>query len=83
MVTTVPTTTTITVTMGSAESGSGGTTSGGIRVKHYYSIGPAVEASAAGWGLGLWGGIDLGVGESTLDGALTDADTSSVVDDSA
>ena len=55
MVTSVPTDTTITVTMGSAESGSGATTSGGIRVKHYYKIGPAVEESAAGWGLGLWG----------------------------
>jgi hypothetical protein len=83
MVTSVPTTTTITVTMASAESGSGATTSGGIRVKLYYSIGPAVEESAAGYGLGLWGGIKLGVGESTLDGALTDASTSIVLDDSA
>ena len=83
MVTTVPTTTTITITMGSAESGSGATTSGGIRVRHYYSIGPAVEESAAGWGLGLWSGIKLGVGESTLDGALTSGSTSIVLDDSA
>ncbi len=83
MVTSVPTTTTITITMGSAESGSGASTSGGIRVKLYYSIGPAVEESAAGYGLGLWGGITLGVGESTLDGALTNASTSIVVDDSA
>ena len=83
MVTSVPTTTTITVTMASAESGSGATTSGGIRVKLYYSIGPAVEESAAGWGLGLWGGVKLGVGESTLDGALTNSSTSIVVDDSA
>ena len=83
MVTSVPTTTTITVTMASAESGSGATTSGGIRVKLYYSIGPAVEESAAGWGLGLWGGVSLGVGESTLDGALTNSSTSIVVDDSA
>ncbi len=83
MVTSVPTSTTITVTMGSAESGTGATTSGGIRVRHYYSIGPAVEESAAGWGLGLWSGIKLGVGESTLDGALTAASTSIVLDDSA
>ena len=63
--------------------GSGATTSGGIRVRHYYSIGPAVEESAAGWGLGLWSGVKLGVGESTLDGALTNSSTSIVVDDSA
>ena len=56
MVTTVPTATTLTVELGSAESGSGASTSGGIRVQHFYSIGPAVEESAAGWGLGLWGG---------------------------
>ena len=83
MVTTVPTTTTITVEMGSAESGSGATTSGGIRVKHFYSIGPAVEASAAGWGLGLWGGTVAGELTDTLDGALTSGSSSIVMDDSA
>ena len=51
MVTTVPTSTTLTIEMGSNESGSGASTSGGIRVQHYYPIGPAVEAKAAGWGL--------------------------------
>ena len=35
MVTTVPSSTTITITMASNESGSGATTSGGIRVQHY------------------------------------------------
>jgi len=83
MVTTVPTASTITITMGSAESGSGASTSGSIRVRHYYSIGPAVEESAAGFGLGLWGGIKLGVGSSTLDGALTSGSSSIVLDDSA
>jgi len=83
MVATVPTTTTITVEMGSNERGSGASTSGGVRVKHFYSIGPAVEESAAGWGLGLWGGTKLGVGESTLDGALTSGSSSIVLDDSA
>ena len=83
MVTTVPTTTTITVTMGSAESGSGATTSGGIRVRLYYSIGPAVEESAAGWGLGLWGGTVAGEITDTLNGALTNSSTSIVLDNSA
>ena len=82
MVTTVPTSTTITLEMGSAESGSGASTSGGIRVQHFYSIGPAVEESAAGWGLGLWGGTVAGEITSTLDGALTDASTSIVLADS-
>jgi hypothetical protein len=69
--------------MGSNESGSGASTSGGVRVQHYYSIGPATEASAAGWGLGLWGGTVAGEATSTLDGALTDASTSIVLDDSS
>ena len=44
MVTSVPTSTTLTITMPSNESGSGATTSGGIRVQHYYPVGPAVQA---------------------------------------
>ena len=82
MVTTIPTSTTLTVTMGSAEAGSGASTSGGVRVKHYYNIGPAVEESAAGWGLGLYGGVELGAGTSTLNGALTSGSSSIILDDS-
>ena len=83
MVTSVPSSTTLTVEMGSAESGSGASTSGGVRVRHFYSIGPATEASAAGWGLGLWGGTVAGELTDTLDGALTSGSSSIVLDDSA
>jgi len=83
MVTSVPSSTTLTVEMGSAESGSGASTSGGVRVKHFYSIGPATEASAAGWGLGLWGGTVAGELTDTLDGALTSGSSSVTIDDSA
>jgi len=76
MVTTVPTATTITIEMGSVEAGSGASTSGGVRVKHFYSIGPAVEESAAGFGLGQWGGTVSGEFTSTLDGAIDADDTS-------
>ena len=82
MVTTVPSSTTVTVEMGSAESGSGARTSGGIRVQHFYLIGPAVEESAAGWGLGQWGGTVAGEVFDTLDGALTSGSSSIVLDDS-
>ena len=82
MVTSIPTSTTITIEMGSAESGSGASTSGGIRVQHYYPIGPATEASAAGWGLGLWGGTVAGEVFDTLNGALTNSSSSIVLDDS-
>ena len=60
MITSVPTTTTLTITMPSNETGSGATTSGGIRVQHYYTVGPAVQAQGFGYGLGSWGGPEAG-----------------------
>ena len=55
-VTSIPTSSTVTLTMASNESGSGASTSGGIRVKHYFSVGVAQEVASTGWGLGSWGG---------------------------
>jgi hypothetical protein len=72
MVTTVPNATTLTITMPSNESGSGATTSGGIRVQHYYPVGPAVQAKGFGYGLGSWGGEDTSALTTTLNGALLD-----------
>jgi len=66
MVTDIPTDTTLTITMPSNESGSGASTSGGIRVQHYYPVGPAVEVASTGWGLGSWGGVQQGQFTSTL-----------------
>jgi len=70
MVTTVPSTTTLTINVGSNESGSGASTSGGIRVKHYYPVGPAVEVASTGWGLGSWGGSKQGQFTSTLSSSI-------------
>jgi hypothetical protein len=72
MVTSVPTSTTITITMASAETGSGATTSGGIKYYQYYHVGPAEQLGAFGWGIALWGGNLLGALTFTLDGALGD-----------
>jgi len=72
MVTSVPSATTLTITMPSNESGSGATTSGGIRVQHYYPVGPAVQAKGFGWSLGTWGGEEIGASITTLNGALGD-----------
>jgi len=72
MVTSVPSATTLTITMPSNESGSGATTSGGIRVQHYYPVGPAVQAKGFGWSLGTWGGEEIGAAITTLNGALSD-----------
>jgi len=78
MVTTVPTSSTITVTMPSNESGSGATTSGGIRVQHYYPVGPAVQAKGFGWSLGTWGGEEVGAFTTTLSGAINASATTGI-----
>jgi hypothetical protein len=75
-VSSIPTTTTLTITMASNESGSGASTSGGIRVKHYYSVGPAVEVATTGWGLGSWGGVAQGQFTSTLSSGINASVTS-------
>ena len=76
MVTDIPTDTTLTITMASNESGSGASTSGGIRVKHYYPVGPAVEVASTGWGLGSWGGVQQGQFTSTLSSGINASVTS-------
>jgi len=72
MVTSVPNSTTITITMPTNETGSGATTSGGIKYFQYYHVGPAEQLGAYGWGISLFGGNILGVTLTTLNGALGD-----------
>jgi len=79
MVTTVPNATTITITMPSAESGSGATTSGGIRVQHYYPVGPAVQAKGFGWSLGTFGGEVAGEPTTTITGAINSTTTTGII----
>jgi hypothetical protein len=79
MVTTVPSSTTITITMPGNESGSGATTSGGIRVQHYYPVGPAVQAKGFGWSLGSWGGEVAGEPTTTLTNGINDAVTTGII----
>jgi len=76
MVTTIPTDSTLTIDVGSNESGSGASTSGGIRVQHYYPVGPAVEVASTGWGLGSWGGQQAGQFTSTLSSGINTSVTS-------
>jgi len=79
MVTTVPSATTITITMPGNESGSGATTSGGIRVQHYYPVGPAVQAKGFGWSLGSWGGEVAGEPTTTLTNGINDTVTTGII----
>jgi len=79
MVTTVPTSTTFTITMTAAEGGSGATTSGGIRIQVYYPVGPVQQAAGHGFGTGQWGGSVSIAATSTLSTTLPDDSTTTIV----
>ena len=78
MVTSVPTSSTLTITMPSNESGSGATTSGGIRVQHYYPVGPAEQLPGFGWGLGQWSGTVSGEATTTLVSSINASQTTGI-----
>jgi|TARA_E500000178_G_scaffold79182_1_gene77459 hypothetical protein len=83
MATTVPSSNTITITMPSNESGSGASESGGIRVQHYYRVGPAVQAQGLGWSLGTWGGEAVGAYTTVLSADISAAATSITLNDAS
>ena len=83
MVTCVPTGTTLTITMPSNETGSGATTSGGIRIQHYYPVGPAEQLPGFGWGLASWGGTVTGEATTTLNGGINASTTTIVLTDAS
>ena len=70
MVTSVPSSTTITITMDGNEGGAGATTSGGITFFQYYHVGPAEQVGVFGWGISQWGGTSTAPQTTTLNGAL-------------
>ena len=79
MVASTPTNLTVTITMPSNETGSGATTSGGIRVQIYYPVGPAEQLPGFGWGLGQWSGTVANPQTTTLNGAINDSTTTIVL----
>jgi len=83
MATTVPTSNTITITMPSAESGSGATQSGGIRVQHYYHVGPDVQGQGFGYGLGSWSGVEVGAFTTVLSSDINSSTTSITLNDAS
>ncbi len=83
MVTAVTNSTTITITMSSNETGSGASSSGGIRVKAYYSVGPAEQAPGFGFGLGQWSGTVSGEAITTLNGGINASTTTIVLGDAS
>jgi len=72
----IPTAATITINVGTNETGTGATASGSVRVQHYYPVGPAQEVASTGFGLGSWGGIQQGQFTSTLASSINASVTS-------
>ena len=81
MVTSVDSSTEITITMPSVEGGTGGGPTGGIRVRSYYSVGPAGQLPGFGWSLGQWGGTVSGEAQTSLNGGINDSTTTIVLTD--
>ena len=70
MVTSVPTGTTLTITMPGNEGGAGATTSGGITFFQYFHVGPPDQVGVFGYGISQWGGTTTNPQTTTLNGAL-------------
>jgi len=79
MVTSVPTSTTFTITMDNAETGTPLSTSGSASVLCYYTVGPSQQLGGFGWGAGIYGGTALGAATTTLATAITDLVTTDIV----
>jgi hypothetical protein len=65
-----PTTTTFTILMPTAETGTGATNDGTLDSLPYYRIGPLLQAFGYGWGTALWGGSTWGTPRSTSSAVL-------------
>ena len=79
MVTSVPTSTTFTITMDAQETGTPLSTAGSASILCYYDVGPSQQLGGFGWGTGLWSGTALGPATSTLSTAITDLITTDIV----
>ena len=79
MVTSVPSSTTFTITMATNEAGTPVTNAGSASVLCYFNVGPATQESGFGWSSGLFGGVVNGEATSTLATALTDTTTTNIV----
>jgi len=79
MVTSVPSATTITITMAAAESGTQLSNSGTASGLCYYTVGPAQQVAGYGWGTGTYSGTASGATTTTLATSLGDDSTTDVV----
>ena len=75
MVTSVPTTSTFTITMATQETGTPLSSAGSASIKCYYTVGPSQQLGGFGWGAGLYGGTSLGAATTTLASTINDTVT--------
>jgi len=84
MVTSVPTTSTFTITMAAQESGTPLSSSGSASILCYYTVGPSQQLGGYGWGTALWSGTAIGAATTTLAANITNTvDTTIVLTSSA
>ena len=79
MVASIPSSTTFTITMATAEAGTPVTNGGSASVLCYYSVGPSQQLGGFGWGAGNWSGQTSGAATTTLASALTNTTDTTVV----
>ena len=79
MVTSVPSSTTFTITMATNEAGTPVTNAGAASVLCYFTVGPSTQESGFGWSSGLFGGVVNGEATNTLATALTDTTTTNII----
>ena len=79
MATSVPTATTITITMAANEAGTPLSLSGDATGNPFYNIGPSQQLGGFGWGTASFGGTASGIATTTLSTALTDLITTNIV----
>ena len=75
MVTSVPTSSTFTITLDSAETGTPLSGAGSAKVLCYFTVGPAKQLGGFGWGTGLWSGTVAGPVTTTLASTINDSVT--------
>jgi hypothetical protein len=66
----IPTTTTFTIEMASAETGTGATNDGTLDTLPYYKIGPLLQAFGFGWGTGTWSASTWGTPRTSSNAVL-------------
>jgi len=79
MVTSVPSSTSFTITMATNEAGTPVTNAGSASILCYYTVGSSTQKSGFGWSSGLFGGVTNGAVTNTLATTLSDTTTTNIV----